>query len=137
MKNRLMFTFFLLGYALIGQADFERNQIQNRIAPIGQVNVEKDTPAPDAPAPAETVAQVPRGQKVDEQLCAVCHQQGIAGSPLFRNKEQWQSRLEAKKLEGLTASAIKGINAMPAKGTCADCSEDDIKEAIVYMLPQE
>ena len=34
---------------------------------------------------------------------------------------------------GDAANAISGINAMPPKGTCADCSDDELREAIVKM----
>jgi cytochrome c5 len=30
-------------------------------------------------------------------------------------------------------NAINGINAMPPRGTCADCSDDEIKAAIEHM----
>ena len=36
-------------------------------------------------------------------------------------------------LDGLLAKAISGINAMPPKGTCADCSDDELKAAIKHM----
>ena len=36
-------------------------------------------------------------------------------------------------LDGLLAKAITGLNAMPPKGTCADCSDDELKGAIEKM----
>ena len=36
-------------------------------------------------------------------------------------------------LDGILAKAITGINAMPPKGTCADCSDDELKGAIKEM----
>jgi cytochrome c5 len=36
----------------------------------------------------------------------------------------------------LVASSIKGLNAMPAKGTCFKCMDEDLKAAISYMLPK-
>jgi cytochrome c5 len=33
----------------------------------------------------------------------------------------------------LSDHAIKGFNAMPAKGGCAACSDDEIKNAVAYM----
>jgi cytochrome c5 len=66
----------------------------------------------------------------------VCHRDGVAGAPKFRNAEEWGLRSSKKNIEALTASAIKGLNAMPAKGTCQDCSDADIKAAIQYMVPQ-
>jgi cytochrome c5 len=37
-------------------------------------------------------------------------------------------------MEGLFEHAIKGFNSMPPKGTCADCSDDEIKGAVKYMV---
>ena len=31
-------------------------------------------------------------------------------------------------------NAINGINAMPPKGMCMECSDDEIKDAIEYMV---
>jgi cytochrome c5 len=58
------------------------------------------------------------GQTIYEQHCSVCHQDGIAGAPKFRDPSDWKTRLTDQTIETLTAQAIKGLNAMPAKGTC-------------------
>lgn len=76
------------------------------------------------------------GKEIYQNNCSVCHESGLAGAPKFRNKEDWGSRLETKKLQGLVDSAIKGINAMPPKGTCESCQTEDIREAIKYMVPK-
>jgi cytochrome c5 len=39
-------------------------------------------------------------------------------------------------MDTLLSNAINGINAMPAKGTCAACSDDELKAAIEYILSQ-
>ncbi|TAL60956.1 MAG: cytochrome c5 family protein [Legionella sp.] len=133
----LWFSSFILWAA---EMDFDKQQIQQRIAPIGQVNVEEeaaDTQKATEQTQAEEVAekQVP-GKATYEQYCLVCHRDGLAGAPKFENKEDWQPRLSAKKLDGLLTSAKNGLNAMPAKGTCMDCSDEDLKIAIQYMLPK-
>jgi cytochrome c5 len=46
---------------------------------------------------------------------------------------EWESRLE-KGLDAVVANAINGVNAMPAKGLCFDCTEDDIRALVEYML---
>lgn len=76
------------------------------------------------------------GQSIYEQNCVTCHEDGVAGAPRFRHKGDWAPRLQQKNLDELTASAIKGLNAMPAKGTCTECSDADIKAAIEYMVPE-
>ncbi len=37
-------------------------------------------------------------------------------------------------MDTLLSNALNGFNAMPPRGTCADCSEEEIQAAINYML---
>jgi cytochrome c5 len=39
-------------------------------------------------------------------------------------------------MEAVMANAINGINAMPAKGMCMDCSDDNLVSLVEYMLDQ-
>jgi cytochrome c5 len=39
-------------------------------------------------------------------------------------------------MDAMFAIAISGKNAMPPKGACMDCSDDDLKAAIEYMVSQ-
>jgi cytochrome c5 len=46
----------------------------------------------------------------------------------------WKARADKEGgIDGILATAIAGINAMPPKGTCADCSDDELRDAIVKM----
>ncbi|MGQ3892146.1 c-type cytochrome [Legionella sp. CNM-4043-24] len=116
--------------------DYERQQIQQRIQPVGSVRTEPAASAPAVAPAAQPVAKALSGQEIYDKHCVVCHKTGLAGAPKFRDEADWKPRLTAKKLDGLVASAIKGLNAMPAKGTCSDCSDEDIRKAVEYMLPQ-
>lgn len=109
------------------KADTERQKIQLRLQPIGQVLVDADK--------APVVKKEP-GQDVFEHYCTVCHKEGLAGAPRFQNEQDWKPRLAGRTLDDLVASSIKGLNAMPQKGTCLKCSEEDLKAAISYMLPK-
>ncbi|MDG5978198.1 class I cytochrome c [Hydrogenophaga taeniospiralis CCUG 15921] len=84
-----------------------------------------------APAAATTVA-AGAGEALYKQTCAVCHAAGVAGAPKFGDKAAWAARLTLG-MDGLTASAIKGKNAMPPKGG-STASEADIKAAVEYMV---
>ena len=44
-----------------------------------------------------------------------------------------QARM-AKGYEMLVTNAYNGINGMPAKGLCADCTKEEIGVAVQYML---
>jgi len=70
------------------------------------------------------------------KTCATCHAAGIAGAPLFGDTAQWEPRI-AKGMEVLYASSINGMPpamAMPAKGMCFGCSDDDLKAIVDYMV---
>ena len=64
--------------------------------------------------------------------CAVCHATGAANAPRTGDAAAWEARL-AKGMEALVASVSTGMNAMPPKGMCFDCSDDDYKALIEYM----
>lgn len=87
--------------------------------------------AAPAPAAATTVA-AGAGEALYKQTCAVCHAAGVAGAPKVGDKAAWAARLTLG-VDGLTASAIKGKNAMPPKGG-SSASEADIKAAVEYMV---
>jgi len=65
--------------------------------------------------------------------CAACHTSGVAGSPVLGNQSQWESR-QSKGYEMLVDNAWNGINGMPAKGLCTDCTKEEIGIAVQYML---
>lgn len=136
MRSILYCFLILIALPLFAQSDVDRDQIEVRIRPIGQVHLEK-TPENYVETPAKTVTPEKKsGQAIYDQYCSVCHRDGLAGAPKFRNTTDWTSRQAKQSLDVLTAVAIKGLNAMPAKGTCQECNEADIKAAIEYMVPQ-
>jgi cytochrome c5 len=66
------------------------------------------------------------------QICQTCHAAGVAGAPKLGDKAAWAPRL-ALGVDGLTASAIKGKNAMPPKGGSA-ASDAELKVVVAYMV---
>ncbi len=73
--------------------------------------------------------------KVEElyrKSCAVCHAAGAAGAPKTGAAADWESRM-AKGMDTLVASVQNGLNAMPPKGMCFDCSAEDYRVLIEYM----
>jgi cytochrome c5 len=135
MRSILMLLLITLMLPLHADEDFDRQQILQRIQPIGSVRIDGSEKVEPEKVSQPIVKKEP-GQEVYETYCAVCHKDGIAGAPKFRSEADWKPRLSQKKIDELTLTAIKGINAMPAKGTCGECNEDDIKQAIQYMLPK-
>ncbi len=83
-----------------------------------------------------TEPQKNAGQRVYDRFCIVCHRDGLIGAPRMGEEKDWKPRLDKKTIDDLLTSAIKGLNAMPAKGTCSECTDNELKEAIEYMLPK-
>jgi len=108
-------------------------KIQENIRPVGEVNV-GSVPA-DSGAATAAVAGPRSGEQVYTASCLACHASGVAGAPKLGDKAAWEPRA-AKGIDGLLATATSGLNAMPPMGTCADCSDDELKDAIEYILSQ-
>ncbi|MDX1802823.1 MAG: c-type cytochrome [Alcanivorax sp.] len=68
--------------------------------------------------------------------CSNCHAGGGNGAPrvgpAFRMV--WSDEMEEDGFEGLVNNAIHGHKAMPARGTCYDCSDEEIRATVIYML---
>jgi cytochrome c5 len=110
------------------------DDIAKRLEPVGQVCVQgKECKGMEVAASAGGGdAKTP--DSVIAKHCNACHSTGLLGAPKIGDAAAWGER--AKKeggLDGLLAKAISGINAMPPKGTCADCSDADLKGAIQKM----
>lgn len=67
-----------------------------------------------------------------QQACGVCHAAAVAGAPKSFDKAAWAPRL-AKGMDTLVASVTNGLNAMPPRGLCMDCTPDQYKQLINYM----
>jgi cytochrome c5 len=93
-----------------------------RIQPVGQVTVA----APVVPSGTQS------GEQVYQATCKACHEAGLAGAPKFGDKAAWAARIRAG-INALYTSAIKGKNAMPAKGGNPDLTEVELQRAVVYM----
>ena len=106
------------------------NSVLERIKPVGEVRIDTSTQV----ASAEIVETAERsGEDIYNSKCAGCHTSGVMGSPKFASLEDWAPRV-GLGLEKLTLSAIAGKGGMPAKGTCMDCTDNDIKITVQYML---
>lgn len=64
--------------------------------------------------------------------CAACHAMGVAGAPKAFDAAAWAPRLE-KGMDTLVNSVTNGLNAMPPRGLCTDCTADQYKTLITLM----
>jgi len=128
----IFFTLFSL-VACSGQdgpAELTSNQkslVAERLTPHGQVIMAGQTVV------SAVAAAVRSGESIYSSNCQGCHNYGVAGAPKMGDVAAWADRL-TKGIETVYANAINGIGAMPAKGTCMDCSDDEIIATIDYML---
>jgi cytochrome c5 len=133
MKRAL--AVLLLGFGLatgVVMASVE-DEIRSRIAPVGDVCVQGEECGESA-APAQAASSGPRSaSEVYSSACAACHDTGAAGAPKKGDADAWSARID-KGMDTLVSHAINGFNAMPAKGGCSSCSDEEIKLAVELMV---
>ncbi|MFA0413210.1 cytochrome c5 family protein [Vibrio renipiscarius] len=104
----------------------EYDAIAERIKPVGNIYL----------AGSEPIAAEPTGPRdgatVYGTFCIACHATGVSGAPKIGDAADWAPRI-AQGEAVLNDHAINGFNAMPAKGACMDCSDDEIIAAIKHM----
>jgi cytochrome c5 len=126
----------LLGFGLMAGAVTAsvEDEIRARIAPVGDVCVAGEDCAEGAAPVQQAASSGPRsGSEVYGAACAACHDTGAAGAPVKGNASAWEPRIE-KGLDTLVTHAINGFNAMPAKGGCSSCSDEEIKLAVEHII---
>jgi cytochrome c5 len=118
----------MLSFAVLAQTPAEDKSLEElkaRIAPVGQVYLAGSEPVAAKPAGPRT------GEQVYQGACFACHGTGAMDAPK-KGDAAWKPRL-AQGLETLHKHAIEGIRNMPPRGTCGDCSDDEILDAIKFM----
>lgn len=112
-------------------------QIAERLQPVGEVCLAGDACA--GGGAAAPMAAAAGGEFSPEatytQSCAVCHDSGMAGAPKHGDADAWATHLE-KGMDLMIQNAITGINAMPPKGMCMTCSDEDMAAMVKYISGQ-
>lgn len=148
--GRIIFVFIatVFSVSIFADVSADLSEAQRRLQPIGSVQVEGDEVSPQTTvAKAESVSadqdlestaasDGDEGKKIYSTYCSVCHAAGVAGAPKFRDESSWGERAK-KPMSELVKSVSNGLNAMPPKGMCNDCTEAQFADAISYMLPQK
>ena len=106
----------------------QEEAVAERIAPVGHV-----VKAGQVVAVVSAGGAGRSGGDIYGTNCMACHTSGIAGAPMLGDAGAWTDRL-TKGIETVYTNAINGINGMPARGTCMDCSDDEVIAAIDYIL---
>lgn len=131
--------FLLLGLAVgCGQEvpPGTETEIADRLQPFGELCLPEDDCATVAGgADVATAGAGMTGSGVYDQFCATCHAAGIAGAPILGDAAAWEPRL-AKGMDTLWEHTLNGFNAMPPKGTCMNCSDEELRSALDYIVGQ-
>lgn len=132
-KIKLILAVFVFTWVGSAFADhLSSHTIEKRIKPSGSVYVEGD----DVPVskPIVVASSEPRsGKEIYDTKCAACHATDAIGAPMFGNPASWTARI-AKGESVLISNAINGINTMPPKGACGDCSDEELGNTVKYMV---
>ncbi len=79
------------------------------------------------------------GKETFDKFCFICHKEGIGGAAMLTDKVRWTNN-KAKDLEVLIQHVHDGFTGeygtMTPKGTCMECSKDDLRDAIFYMMTE-
>ncbi len=136
-------TSFMKGPDIRGDAEL-RASVEDRIRPFGRVKLPGEELAPgelqvNEMPPAEPVATLLTGPQVYNEACIACHGTGIGGAPTLENGATWEPRV-AQGMDTLYLHALEGYTGsagyMPPKGARLDLSEQEISDAVDYMLSQ-
>ena len=81
---------------------------------------------------------IDNGEKVFNQSCITCHLYGTGGATMLRDTDSWEFLLNQKTIEEIYLNVLNGYigdkGPMPKKGGCIRCSEEDLLDAIEYIL---
>lgn len=109
----------------------QEQQVAERIAPEGHVSMAGQVASVSSSSASAGAAR--SGSDIYASNCIACHSSGVAGAPILGDVAAWTARL-TKGVETVYTNAINGIGAMPARGTCMDCSDDEVIAAIDHIL---
>ena len=74
-----------------------------------------------------------KGGVVYKIICASCHSAGLPGVPQLDNPDEWRERVAGGR-ERLYRNTIDGMGAMPPRGLCENCSDEELRATVDWML---
>lgn len=79
------------------------------------------------------------GEQIYKHYCANCHAQTPLiplGAPRIGEKSEWMLRVK-QGVDVLFKHTDEGLNAMPARGGCFECTDEQLILAIMEIVPKE
>jgi cytochrome c len=108
----------------------------------GSITIRSEAPlfVPEAALKVALASMEPAaGKAVYQRSCALCHDKGLAGAPEIGDAGEWSKR-SAQGLDVLYSHAINGfqgaVGVMPAKGGFMQLSNNEVEQAVDYLLEQ-
>ena len=135
----LLAMLMLLAAGCSDEQSSTSQQTQSTETPAAQVAEPESMPPAERPEPAakagETVpvAAAGDGEAVYQKACKNCHATGVANAPKFGDSQAWAPRI-AKGRDALFGSVKNGLNVMPPMGGCMACSDEELRNAVEYMV---
>ena len=158
----LLLALMNLSFVLLGSNATAQQSIEDNVRPAGQVCLEGQpcvgsTAGRGSPATSAALARaaLPITAVIEEVVeevieavtevvafdvestyqmsCFACHGTGAAGAPLLGDADAWTERM-AKGMDAVMVNVVNGVNAMPPKGLCMTCSDDNLQMLVNYMI---
>lgn len=137
LNRAIVLVSLLVAPGIIWATHNSARSIEARVAPIGSINFGSATKASIQTTAASTDAGAMDGPAIYASSCAACHDAGVAGAPITGKADDWAGRLDTG-METLVAHAINGFQGskgiMPAKGGNISLSDEEVTEAVRYMV---
>jgi cytochrome c5 len=90
--------------------------------------------AKEEPETVAAAGDAAAGEGVYQRACLACHLTGAAGAPKLDATEAWSERYGERGFDGFVQSVIDGKGAMPPRAGQRSLTDDDIRNAIQYIL---
>ncbi|NJO16856.1 MAG: cytochrome c5 family protein [Thioploca sp.] len=75
-----------------------------------------------------------QGEQIYNNTCIACHLAGMSSAaPKIGNQRDWVGRID-KGIETLLDHSLNGFNDMPPRGGKPNLSDDEVKDAVAYMI---
>ncbi len=141
MKHIAGFTLFsLLLLGACSQQPTSQQEAQQPATPAHQESAENEGSSSALRGSDDgnlTDPEIAAGEEVYESNCAGCHDSGTGGAPRPGKKDEW-APLIAQGVETLTKRSIEGFvgknGTMPPKGGNADLSDNEVSNAVKYIV---
>ena len=78
------------------------------------------------------------GKKIFNNSCLTCHLYGTGGATMLTDKNAWEQLFREKEMKTIFLNVLNGFTGnkgpMPEKGACYNCTQEDLLDAISYIL---